>query len=394
MSKRRPPKVRIAKPSGRPYQLRYTDRSTGKEIRLSVGSDKLDDAEAEKAKLEARLLLGTDIPRRGKTAVVCGPEMSWDSFMDVYRARHLKGLRKRTRKTCESRLDIAARHLGVRTLAEMAKRESLVSLRDWRLSKGSPHYAKSFIVTVRSALHWADAEGFLPDGVPRVPRIKVAKLKVMRGRPLAGEEFERMLSESETVVGEDAAESYRHTLRGLWTSALRIGELMMVSWDIPETIQPTWRKRQEPVLRIPAALQKNATEEDIPLLPWFDALLQETPARLQTGWVFNPASMNSKFGRKARVERPSEEWVSKVISRIGEKANVVVDVRGKVKKYASAHDLRRSCGERMLNAGVPEKIIQRVMRHESWETTRKHYAPGSVQSDAKLLREILATAER
>jgi hypothetical protein len=29
------------------------------------------------------------------------------------------------------------------------------------------------------------------------------------------------------------------------------------------------------------------------------------------------------------------------------------------------------------------------MRHASWETTRKHYAPGNVQSDAEVLRSIL-----
>jgi len=29
------------------------------------------------------------------------------------------------------------------------------------------------------------------------------------------------------------------------------------------------------------------------------------------------------------------------------------------------------------------------MRHASWETTRKHYAPGDVQQDAAVLRAAL-----
>jgi hypothetical protein len=33
--KQKAPAVRMAKPAGRPIQLRYTDRDTGKEIRIS-----------------------------------------------------------------------------------------------------------------------------------------------------------------------------------------------------------------------------------------------------------------------------------------------------------------------------------------------------------------------
>ena len=74
-------------------------------------------------------------------------------------------------------------------------------------------------------------------------------------------------------------------------------------------------------------------------------------------------------------------------------AEVVVEPEnrhtGRAVKYASAHDLRRSCAERLLDARVPPLTIARVLRHESWETTRRHYAPGDVQKDAGLLRELL-----
>ena len=39
---------------------------------------------------------------------------------------------------------------------------------------------------------------------------------------------------------------------------------------------------------------------------------------------------------------------------------------------------------------IDRVVIARVMRHESWETTRKHYAPGDVQRDAEVLRATLA----
>jgi integrase len=107
----------------------------------------------------------------------------------------------------------------------------------------------------------------------------------------------------------------------------------------------------------------------------------------------NPPSLQTRIGRRARHGRFDAEWVSKVITRIGKAAGVIVEQAdertGRPIKYASAHDLRRSCGERLRNAGVPPLVICRVMRHASWKTTRKHYAPGDVQKEAGILRRLL-----
>ena len=58
-------------------------------------------------------------------------------------------------------------------------------------------------------------------------------------------------------------------------------------------------------------------------------------------------------------------------------------------KFASAHDLRRSCAERLASAGVPEREIAKVLRHADVETTRKYYAPGTVQGSAGIIRKQL-----
>ncbi|MBC8876736.1 MAG: hypothetical protein H8E44_45485 [Planctomycetes bacterium] len=125
---------------------------------------------------------------------------------------------------------------------------------------------------------------------------------------------------------------------------------MHVSWDIPGTIRPVCRRGALPVLDIPAAMQINDTEESIPLLPWFEAVLLETPLEDRTGWVFNPVSLQTRIGRNARHGRFDAEWVGKVISRVGKKAGVIVewaDERtGRPVKYASAHD---TCGEVVVN---------------------------------------------
>ena len=198
-----------------------------------------------------------------------------------------------------------------------------------------------------------------------------------------------MLAATAEVVGQQAADSWKHVLRGLWESALRLEELMNVSWDKHGTIRPIWKKGQLPILEIPAAMQKNDTEECIPLLPGFEAVLLETTPDARQGWCFSPLSLQPKKGRKVRHQRPNAEWVGKIISRIGNAAKIIVqpaDTRtGRPVKYASAHDLRRSCGDRLRNVGVPPLVICRVMRHSSWETTRKHYAPGDVQRDAEVL---------
>src|SRR5690349_24964253 len=115
-SVRRIPSVRMAKPAGRPIQLRYTDPLTRKEIRISTNT--YDDAEAEtqKRELEARLLLGIQ-PERKKRPVA-GPAMTWESFRQQYSDVQLVMLRDTSAVHAESRLDVAERILKPATLGE------------------------------------------------------------------------------------------------------------------------------------------------------------------------------------------------------------------------------------------------------------------------------------
>lgn len=65
-----------------------------------------------------------------------------------------------------------------------------------------------------------------------------------------------------------------------------------------------------------------------------------------------------------------------VISDIGEAAGVVVDARAKTKsgqpKYASAHDLRRTFGDRWSARVMPPQLM-RMMRHAEIQTTLRYY---------------------
>lgn len=400
-SARKIPKVRIVRYADRPFQLRYDCPVEKRQIRISTGTRNEADAEQQKAELEAKLVLGLPIST-GRSKVL-GPEMEWPDFREQYRILHLATVRDSTALHAESRLDLAERILKPKTLGDMADPNAMQQLQakllageqSRREKPRSPHTVKGYIGCILAALNWAHLQGWLPVA-PKIRKLKTSKLKAMKGRPITEQEFERLLQATAGVVGDAVVESWNHVLRGLWTSALRLDELMHVSWDIPGSIQPKWENGAYPVLEIPAAMQKNDTEENIPLLPWFEALLLETPQNQRHGWVFSPLSLQVKLGRKVRYQRPDAEWVGKVIARIGKEANIEVepaDTRtGRPAKYASAHDLRRSCGERLRNAGVPPLGICRVMRHSSWETTRKHYAPGDVQKDAEVLATCLVSS--
>lgn len=91
-------------------------------------------------------------------------------------------------------------------------------------------------------------------------------------------------------------------------------------------------------------------------------------------------------------DRMTKQHVSRVISRIGRKANIVLqldDARlGKRKKYASAHDIRRGLGCRLIDHGVLAETLKVIMRHKDFATTERHY--GAVRSAESAAKEIAA----
>ncbi len=102
----------------------------------------------------------------------------------------------------------------------------------------------------------------------------------------------------------------------------------------------------------------------------------------------NPLRSGATMSRA--VERFSVERGSRIICRIGEEAGVVVqhaDQRtGQRKKFASAHDIRRGCAQRLINLGVSAETLKVIMRHASFSTTEKHY--GAIRSAQNAAAEI------
>src|SRR3954467_10643814 len=62
---------------------------------------------------------------------------------------------------------------------------------------------------------------------------------------------------------------------------------------------------------------------------------------------------------------------------VGKHAGIVVRRVKKgdetITKYASAHDLRRGCAQRLINAGVSAETLKVIMRHRDFSTTERYY---------------------
>lgn len=55
-------------------------------------------------------------------------------------------------------------------------------------------------------------------------------------------------------------------------------------------------------------------------------------------------------------------------------------------KYASAHDIRRGCAQRLINQGVSAETLKLVLRHSDFATTEKFY--GAVKNAQAASLEI------
>ncbi len=101
----------------------------------------------------------------------------------------------------------------------------------------------------------------------------------------------------------------------------------------------------------------------LPITPDFAECLAATPLDRRSGPVF--ALTGVATGQPITGKR-----ISRIVSAIGKRANVVVN-KGQG-KFASAHDLRRSFGTRWAGRVKPA-TLQLLMRHRSIETTLKYY---------------------
>jgi integrase len=139
---------------------------------------------------------------------------------------------------------------------------------------------------------------------------------------------------------------------------------------------------RRPMFRIPAEAEKGNQDRLLPMTPEFAALLATVPKRERPGRVFKLLDIDGS------LLEPERCGIGKIVSAIGKAVGVVVDERRKggktVRKFASAHDLRRAFGQRWAMRVMPT-VLRELMRHESIETTMKYYVGQNAEATADVI---------
>jgi len=378
------------------YRLMYRDPLTGKWVgkqsKVPVTANRRD-AEREAGDWQRELNAG---------AHTSAKDVSWQVFRERLASELFPRLGSATAAAYTVALNSVERYLGTPKKLKSLDGAQISRLLGELLKAGLSHQtASTYLREIRVCLQWAIDVKLLPT-LPAFPRGAKRGTGKSKGRPLATEEFERMLSaipiglvakkksksvgktrsgrhppprrrqKKVSLPSQATLESWNRFLRGLWLSGLRLGESLRLWWDQPHGDPEAIVARLDgryPMFWIPAAGQKSGKEQLLPMAPEFAAFLEETPVEHRRGRVFRILGL-----RKRKDGQPSEirglVEISRRISDIGEAAHVVVDFASG--KFASAHDLRRSFGHRWATRVLPQ-ILQQMMRHKHIETTLTYY---------------------
>lgn len=366
--------------------MRYRDPLTGKRVKRSAGTSHRKEAERRAHAWEAAINEGRDTrPSR----------IEWAAFRERYEVEKLSSLSPGTREASASALNHFERVIGVAKLVSVISEVMSRFQAELRREGMKDTTLNGHLGHLQAALSWAVSMGMLPK-MPAMHRPKRVKgRKLMRGRPVSGEEAERMLAAVPKVRPNDSA-AWVHFVGGLWLSGLRLEEGLALSWE-PDALFAVDLSGRHPRFRITGEAQKNGQDQFLPMSPDFARYLLEIPEEARAGRVFK---VNSTLtGRPMTGKR-----VSRIITKIGKAAGVVVDrtkkrvkrqtegktemVEVEVLKYASAHDLRRGFGTKWARRCWPA-TLQKLMRHASINTTMAYY----VDLDADAVADELWRAE-
>ena len=261
------------------------------------------------------------------------PDLSVREFADRYMERHSRP-QKRTWKEDERRLKS---HIlpafGSRALTDV-RRADITRLHS-AIGAEPPVEANRVLTLVGGIFAKAESWGYVPEGHPN-PARGIGRFKERsRDRWLRPEEVERLLA----AVAEETDPYVRAAFRLYLQTGLRKGELLQLQW------QDIDFKRAE--LRIPYT--KSGRPHSLSLTETALAILLELPRSNHSDWVFPGHGTN----HRKDLKRP---W-----QRIRKRAGL---------DGVTIHDLRRTVGSWMAQAGVPLQVIGEVLNHRHPDVTR------------------------
>ena len=181
------------------WYMRYVDPLTGKVVAKSSGTEIKKEALKIAAKWEAELQEG-----RYKSP----SKVSWAEFRHRYEDEVLASLAPATALKVSGVFNSIEALIGIDKLAKLdASQISRFQRRLREEKKLSESTIKGSLAHLKAALNWAKRVGLLTEA-PAIEMPKRAKGgKIMKGRPITLEEFERLLEKVPEVVGKTDPES-------------------------------------------------------------------------------------------------------------------------------------------------------------------------------------------
>jgi integrase len=308
-------------------------------------------------------------------------QLTWDEAFESYRDYKCNRMRKQSFQSMCSCLDMSRRIFEARraddglppgtTLVESLSLSSLEYLQNRLLDGAEGRYESRLATTVNSIL--GDVMAFARyccdhDWISKVPPIKdLDEEEVMRGRPITGEEFDRMLASVPKVVGESATASWSFLLRVLWESGFRIADVLNFYWDDETKIHVRWATRNAKfsTLVIPST-QKNKKADEVPLLPGLQSLLEKVPESDRTGRVVKLAPI--EYQMTVKKEGSFYASVDDLEKLIDEYSNLAIAAACKVSEQTVRNWLGQAGLERRgpitrYGERIPQETVQQLKKN-------------------------------
>lgn len=352
------------------YQLQWRDPMTGRKrtrssgVKITGKARDRDQATKKAAALEDQL-------RSNYTAASKSP--TWSAFRERYEREVATGKAANTLTKVVTVFNSIERILSPKKLTDLTEERIGYYTSVLREEKKAEASIKGMLAYVKASLRWAKRMKL----IAQAPEIEMPSRLSERskGRPITGEEFDRMLAALPKVIEkEEHSPQWERLLRGLWFSGLRLGEALSLSWDDENAIRVDLAGKR-PMLNIPAGCDKSGKARLLAVTPDFAELLLATPLVDRSGLVF-------KLPSRVKGAMLTPDRVKRFICAAGKKAGIKVATNsaGKV-KFASAHDLRRSFGERWAGRLLPQ-VLMELMRHSEISTTLTYYTGKNAERTA------------
>jgi integrase len=253
--------------------------------------------------------------------------------------------------------------LGTRPWRELRRSE----VRSWHEAFKSDYVANRALQALRAAMYWRlwqdDDNG---EQTKRDNRNPCAGVGLRKEKPRQVRLELAELPKMEAAIDAETDDPYvRAVFRFILATGCRRGEALSLKWDdvdLGDTPTVTFRET------------KNNTDRTVPLSPFAKQMLKRLPRLEKNPYVF----VGHRHGTHLQA-------VSKAWQRIRKRAGI---------EHVRIHDLRRSFGSWLGDAGYTSKQVGDVLGHKSDITSRVYMALGdaSRRNAVNTVRKLMTNA--